>query len=452
MSTSSRPLELERSRATRLPRGRCGWSAWLILALATAPIPLLRAQVSGTLEIVSVERLLENELRLVFRETGTNTLDYRLVHAASLNPGTTNQLDLQARIVDLGGGYFHTIIPQPPLSPRFYRITGFVGPDSDGDGLSDALEALIGTNPIKFDTDNDGFGDGVELVRGGNPLDVNSKPLIVRAEFAATASTAREGQASVNLTVTLNTNYSGSLRYQVASLSTAVSGVDFAPVSGAVVVNGLTATIPITLLDDTNMEPAKLLAVDLVEDPWSDYQVGGASRHLVQLYDNDVHWSGVMCSSNSAQLGFQLRLLRTGNAVVSAALVSELSTNGSQGVGSIPIGVWPMQATLTADSFQAVSDPIPMGTSRLTGSAQLQRILTFTAAAANTNHLIRSNLIIGTFTDRLQAAEPNSSWVGGTMTGVVLLMENLPVLPTGQTSGQTALGYQSVARVKGGGQ
>ena len=43
--------------------------------------------------------------------------------------------------------------------------------DSDGDGLSDAEEARLGTNPQRGDTDQDGFTDGEEVVhRKSNPL------------------------------------------------------------------------------------------------------------------------------------------------------------------------------------------------------------------------------------------------------------------------------------------
>ncbi|MGH8530401.1 MAG: LamG-like jellyroll fold domain-containing protein [Nevskiales bacterium] len=42
-------------------------------------------------------------------------------------------------------------------------------PDSDGDGLSDALEASLGTNPNLQDSDGDGFADYDEVNRDGNP-------------------------------------------------------------------------------------------------------------------------------------------------------------------------------------------------------------------------------------------------------------------------------------------
>ncbi len=41
--------------------------------------------------------------------------------------------------------------------------------DSDGDGLHDELELVMGTNPFRYDTDGDGFGDGEEVARGSNP-------------------------------------------------------------------------------------------------------------------------------------------------------------------------------------------------------------------------------------------------------------------------------------------
>jgi len=42
--------------------------------------------------------------------------------------------------------------------------------DSDGDGLTDAQEAILGTDPAKIDTDGDGLTDGQEVELGTNPL------------------------------------------------------------------------------------------------------------------------------------------------------------------------------------------------------------------------------------------------------------------------------------------
>ncbi|RKZ61963.1 MAG: hypothetical protein DRQ44_11395 [Gammaproteobacteria bacterium] len=49
--------------------------------------------------------------------------------------------------------------------------------DTDGDDLSDSSEVnTTGTNPLLMDTDGDGFNDDVEINIGSNPLDVQSIP------------------------------------------------------------------------------------------------------------------------------------------------------------------------------------------------------------------------------------------------------------------------------------
>ncbi len=111
--------------------------------------------------------------------------------------------DCQARIVEqdaarlrgmaeLGGGEFRSFRNGEPINFLFFRLAGIkrafvikelqvfntsAGPgssgeqaDSDGDGLSDAREAELHTDPTLRDSDGDGFSDGVEQYfreRGG---------------------------------------------------------------------------------------------------------------------------------------------------------------------------------------------------------------------------------------------------------------------------------------------
>ncbi len=51
------------------------------------------------------------------------------------------------------------------------RMAVRTGPDRDGDGLLDQLEAIVGTDPDQADTDGDGASDLVEVQSGQNPLD-----------------------------------------------------------------------------------------------------------------------------------------------------------------------------------------------------------------------------------------------------------------------------------------
>ncbi len=43
-------------------------------------------------------------------------------------------------------------------------------PDTDFDGILDGAEAAYGTNPLDWDTDDDGLADGPEVAAGTNPL------------------------------------------------------------------------------------------------------------------------------------------------------------------------------------------------------------------------------------------------------------------------------------------
>ena len=60
----------------------------------------------------------------------------------------------------LGG--IGTYTPSAPAQPE--------GPDSDNDGISDAMESAFRTNPKSSDSDNDGVSDADEVKGMSNPL------------------------------------------------------------------------------------------------------------------------------------------------------------------------------------------------------------------------------------------------------------------------------------------
>jgi len=66
-------------------------------------------------------------------------------------------------------------------------------PDTDGDGLTDFEEVFIyHTNPLLADTDGDGFTDGEEVLFGSDPLNPDSTPLSIRRRAGTVRPAAKE--------------------------------------------------------------------------------------------------------------------------------------------------------------------------------------------------------------------------------------------------------------------
>ncbi|HEX7860220.1 MAG TPA: hypothetical protein VF773_07845 [Verrucomicrobiae bacterium] len=420
------------------------------LRAAVAIIAGWATELNGAeLHISGLELFPEGSVKLTFEDTGTTALNYATL--ARTNIGLAGYQLVLSRVSDVGPGQFQTTLPMTPDSNLFFQVVSFSYPDADADGLSDALETMFSTSTNTFDTDADGFGDANEILNASDPLRSDSVPQNVKVNFASAQSSTREGDGFHQIMLNLSQSFFGQVRYRISHLTTASIPSDF-DLSGIVEANGTTAVIRIPLIDDLVIENVEMLVLDLEADP-EKYLTGGASRHTVSIHDNDGYWSGVLRNDNSEQ-GFRLRLLRQGSTMQGAFVSSDdtNSTTGVQGIGTIPPGNWPLAtAQLSNTTFEAVSGPIPMGSSTLFGNSALTRVLNLVAKPApggsnpGTNYWIKSNLILGTYTDTLSPADSNLAYLRRESTGIFVLMEDLPVLPFPDSPAAAAFRRQATA-------
>lgn len=153
--------------------------------------PLFKARNSK----VSVAQI--NSLNPAFKLLGNNrnTVSYQLTHLFVLNPNLRLDANGTLQLDSDGDGLFdheEVLLGTDPTLARTngYCLDSFMGReayaerctamarsrscdptlDSDGDSLNECEEALLGTNPFDFDTDGDGIPDFLEWIYGFNPL------------------------------------------------------------------------------------------------------------------------------------------------------------------------------------------------------------------------------------------------------------------------------------------
>jgi hypothetical protein len=350
-------------------------------------------------------------------------------------------------IVSTGPGTNVITLANSITPKKFYRVLGLSGSalDSDGDGLSDAFETSIGTDPFNPDTDGDGVSDGVEYSYGSNPLSAASVPGFAnapRAEFAESASSAIEGDAPQPIRVVFDKPFHGTLKYQVMPISSANAPADYVPLSGSVLVNGTEASILVTLQDDFFVNATRSLSLQILSDSSGSYARGGCLQHTVTIAENDAWWTCAL-TDGFAQRNMRLKLLHSGSGslIVFAAgagldglpaLGSEAATNQTSiSEGIVPKGSWPGTVQLdTKTAFDVATPAFPAATGGLFGSGSgLLRVVHLVShpsvPGSSAVHKIGATRISGEFTETLSI--PGGSYLGAINAGTFVMIRDIPL-------------------------
>ena len=136
---------------------------------------------------LNVAPLAQGTVVITPKDTFGNNLGNNESVELSLDPSSTNTMSISAPMVNNNGDYTFVVslsgIPQPGQQIFNGRVNGVDLPnpvtvdviaattptDSDGDGLTDELELMLGTDPNNADSDQDGLTDFDELNMDGDP-------------------------------------------------------------------------------------------------------------------------------------------------------------------------------------------------------------------------------------------------------------------------------------------
>ncbi|MGK0187339.1 MAG: hypothetical protein ACI9R3_003126 [Verrucomicrobiales bacterium] len=169
------PLQIE--RATQMHHDLLELQALTAAAMVENGTPLSK-QVYYVVEINGVAQRGSTDASGTFRRNAAADSDYFF---AQWDPAANSYGAAQGRT---GANGAVTNLPSLPLNDA----SGLT--DTDGDGLADVVEFVLGTDPNNKDSDNDGVNDFAEGSQGTNPLDnvPNGAGLIASADTPGTAT------------------------------------------------------------------------------------------------------------------------------------------------------------------------------------------------------------------------------------------------------------------------
>jgi hypothetical protein len=204
------------------------------------------------------------------------------------------------------------------------------------------------------------------------------------------------------------------------SYQTATSGTDFKSLSGSVSVNGVTAEIPIEIIDDDVLEgTTETIVLNIYYDE-NDHSLGYVpglqTTHTIFIQENDAYWMGSI-ENIGTSVHFKMKIIQSPSGS-SCQLIGD-------GYGIIPENgdstEWPVTPfSLTPSTFHAEVSDILIPAEQTHVNSELRRKLIFLADAGKENQMVDpASTIRGTLTEEVtceKAAYLGYKYENGTFT------------------------------------
>jgi hypothetical protein len=333
----------------------------LIALLSSLLLPaLLEAQ---SLTFTRIEAI-AGGVRLNFTDSGSGMTDYALEFTPALAPGPDWFHDTDAVLSPIGGGLYEMLTPTS-LALAFYRVVAFN----------------------------------------------SSQP--TTANFTTPSLEVQESNGSLRLTFQFSAPFHGVVNYTVGGT---IGPGDLQPLSGSVVVNGTTASILVTLNENTSISQLKYLTLTL--QPGSGFRVGPRGQATINILENDAKWQGTFFTDN-ASLGFSLKIAQSGSSFASAL--------SSERLGFFPTNEIPTALTFTDNAFFAAVENVPINANATLLNLPMNLAFTLSAINVPTNQNVSPTLVEGLAT--LVTQVPGKPFLNTTNHGTFVLIKP-PVAPS----------------------
>jgi len=334
--------------------------AW-VTAIASLSVEL---PAQSSLQITTIQVAPGAPAQFTFNDSGTGATNYLVEFAPNLHGGVWSNVT-SAVVQSLGGGNFRVQVPDQQGGLGFFRVRGFGGAAG-----------------------------------------------LISASFNSTALQVTEGGV-VSPTITFSAPYHGIVRYTISGTAAAGGIVNL---TGEIFVNGTSATIPVTALDNQSIGELRYLTLTLQAGP--ALLLGAGSSTTITIDENDADWQGSFTTSG-ASVRFVLRIQEQ-----NGAKVASLRGHGN---GLFPTNELPASLLFSASQFAASVSGVPMPASATLLNEPMTLSLFLSAQNGITDQSVSATKVEGT--GSLISAVPGRPFLNTTNFGTFVLLKS-PVKPS----------------------
>lgn len=286
------------------------------------------------LQITSIQTAPGAPVQFQFQDAGSGATNYLVEFAPTIGVNSVWSNVTSAVVQSLGGGNFVVQVPDQQSGIGFFRVRGYGGAAG-----------------------------------------------LISASFNSTALQVTEGGV-VSPTITFSAPYHGIVRYTISG--TAAAG-DIVQLTGEIFVNGTSATIPVTALDNQSIGNLRYLTLTLQAGP--GLQLGAGSATTITIDENDADWQGTFVTGG-ASVAFVLQIQEANGARTA-------SLKGT-GPGLFPTTEVPAALLFSTSQFAASVEDMPVAASATLLNEPMNLSLFLSAQNGIADQIVSATQVRGT--------------------------------------------------------